>query len=97
MKGTNIMFKIGQSVLYGRDGVITIHTITKVSKDYVWINNKHKPEDCFYPAFLYPNTEDSKVFLKDYYDMQLRHEQEKNEMHGRQFKLLNKQTLAGER
>lgn len=51
------MFKIGDIVLLVpsleslemREG-----TITRIKGELIYIDNKHKPEDCIYPHFLWP-------------------------------------------
>ena len=86
-------FKIGTEIIYrDTDGINTIiksGTITRIGKDTVWLNNKHKPEDQVYSAFLYPNTEECKAFLQRGIDMSTRHKLEEAEYMTETYKLNN--------
>lgn len=98
-------FQIGQSVLHRRptgvcfDDTIEEWVITKTNKSgsEVWVNNNHKPEDCFYAVYLYPNTPESRTHLEKGIEMSQRHKKEQDEYMVATYQLLNHQTRTGQR
>jgi hypothetical protein len=91
------MFKIGQEVYRRQDAKITVHVITAVKKDVVWVDNLHQMEAALYSAFLFPATPESKALLQRGIDMDLQHTAERDAYSAAMYQLLNAQTLRGER
>lgn len=69
--------------------------ITRVGKDTVWLDNKHKPEDQVYAAFLYPDTPECRKFLQDSVDLILRHKKEQADFMARTYQFNNELVRKG--
>lgn len=96
------MFKIGQKVIWTNihhDNpsllVICEGTVTKVGKDTMWLDHKHKAEDQLYASFAYPDTPESRAHLQGLVDHKAAmYEWDKNYM-VRTFQLNNKYIREG--
>ena len=90
-------FHIGQSIIYlagsvlSRNQTIKHGTVTKMNKrgDEIWLDNAHKPEDCLYAAFAYPNLPQCHTLLTDIIEMSARHDRESKDMLTRQIQMSN--------
>lgn len=69
--------------------IIAEGTITKMAKDTLWVDSKHKGEDCLYAAFAWPDTSETRTHLQADLDMAKRHKQERTEFLSKTFKLAN--------
>jgi DNA relaxase NicK len=94
-------FKLNQQVIWldantaTREREIKQGTITQIRKDVVWINRQHKPENCFYAAFFYPDNEECRELLEDMIAMKARHEAEESAMLARQIQMTHKCAREG--
>lgn len=87
-------FKIGAKVIWieqrdNGDSYIVEGTVTKLGKDTVYVDNKHKSEDQRYAAFMWPALAGPKKLLEDTVEMKLRHKKESEEMYIRSIEMNN--------
>lgn len=91
-------FKVGAKIIYitqddSRNSFIKEGTVTKV-KGFMemWIDNRHKAEDCLYQSFAYPDIPECRQFLQAGIDMKKRHKAEEDE-YMKQTYILNNQLV----
>ena len=94
------MFKIGQQVIWmntteAGKTVISEGTVTKTGRDTIWVNGQHKPEDCLYAAFAFPDNEVCRKLLEDTIEMGERHDKESKDMLTRQIQTANEMVRQG--
>lgn len=96
-------FQIGAKVIYlrhtgyRREQVIKDSTITKLNKrgDEMWVDHQHKPEDCLYSAFAYPDISECRELLVDIIAQSARHELENKDILTRQIQVSNEMVRRG--
>lgn len=78
-------------------GTISEHVITKVSPrgDEVWVDNRHKLEDCIYSAYLWADTQDARLHLQRGIEMSRRHKAEEDQYMKDTYEQLNTQFREG--
>jgi hypothetical protein len=96
--GENEMFKIGQSIIWLQTDrtdttkqIMQSGIVTKLNKrgDEMWIDHQHKPEDCLYSSFAYPDIPEARQLLNDILEQSARHKKESLDMLTRQMQLSN--------
>ena len=79
--------------------VIVHETVTKIGKstgtECIWVNHQHKPEDCLYAVYAYPDIPECVEFLQRTLDLAEKHKKEDAELMTDTYKLNNKLVLAG--
>lgn len=94
------MLKIGAKVIWMNSAeagkkVISEGTVTKTGRDTIWVDHQHKPEDCLYAAFAFPDNEVCRKLLEDTIEMGYRHDKESKDMLTRQIQTANEMVRQG--
>ena len=91
-------FKVGAKIIYitqddNMNSFIKEGTVTKVKNSMeMWIDNRHKTEDCLYQSFAYPDIPECRQFLQAGIDMRKRYKAEEDE-YMKQMHILNNQLV----
>lgn len=97
------MFKLNTKIIWQANDndslmpTLKSGTVTKVGKDVVWVDNAHKPEDCIYAAFCYPDTEECRAHIMECVNRARIRKEEDRDYMTRTYQLNNKLVLAGEK
>ena len=97
------MYSIGKKVVYvasdwsiGVEHRVIKHcVVTKAGKGSIWVDNAHRPEDCLYAVYAYPDEPDCVAFLEEQQAMVARHKKENDEFLAKTYEFNNQLVRDG--